>query len=71
MRRNREDLKVRKITFEQDFIEKEMAFLNMSPEKRMAWNQDIQKKIWGKALLKYSYRKMRVVKQNCDSNDLQ
>lgn len=71
MRRNREDLKVRKITFEQDFIEKEMAFLNMSPEKRMEWNLEIQKKIWGKALRKYSYRKMRVVKQKCDSNDLQ
>ena len=64
-------LKVRKITFEQDFIEKEVAFLRMKPKERLAWNMDIQNKIWGKALLKSSYRKMRVKKQLCDSNDVQ
>lgn len=70
MRKNRAALQVRKITFEQDFLEKETAFLKMSPTERIAWNHEIQKKIWGKALRKYSYRKMRLVKQTCDSNDL-
>lgn len=71
MRKTREALRVRKTTFEQDFIEKEMAFLKMTPEERLAWNQEIQKKIWGKALRKYSYRKMPLVRRNCDSNDIQ
>lgn len=62
--------KVRKITFEQDFIEKETAFLKMKPTDRLAWNMEIQSKIWGKALRKSSYKKMKVTKQTCDSNDL-
>ena len=62
--------RVRKITFEQDFIEKETAFLKMTPQERLAWNYEIQKKIWGSALRKYSYRNMRVVKRKCDSNDI-
>lgn len=64
-------LKVRKITFEQDFVEKEMAFLKMKPKERLAWNMEIQQKIWGKALRKSSYKKMRVIKQSVDSNDVQ
>ena len=64
-------LKVRKTTFEQDFFEKEKAFLKMSPKERLAWNMEIQRKIWGKALRKSSYRKMKVIKQTCDSNDVQ
>jgi hypothetical protein len=62
--------RVRKVTFEQDFFEKEMAFLKMEPKQRLAWNMEIQRKIWGKALRKSSYRKMRVKKQLCDSNDV-
>ena len=70
MGKDKESHRVRKITFEQDFIEKETAFLQMTPEERLAWNQEIQRKIWGNALRKYSYRRMRVVKQKCDSNDI-
>ncbi len=70
MSKQNEALKVRKITFEQDFIEKETSFLKMKPKDRLAWNMEIQHKIWGKALLKSSYRKMKVTKQTCDSNDI-
>ena len=69
--RSLKGLKVRKLTFEQDFIEKETAFLKMKPKERLAWNMEIQRKIWGKALRRSSYKKMKVSKQPCDSNDVQ
>jgi hypothetical protein len=62
---------VRKISFDQDIIEKETAFLKMKPKERLAWNMEIQKKIWGKALRKSSFKNMRVKKRKCDSNDIQ
>ena len=62
---------VRKITFEQDIIEKNNAFLEMKPRERLAWNMEIQKKIWGSALRKSSFKNMRVIKRMCDSNDIQ
>jgi hypothetical protein len=63
--------KIRRITPEQDFIEKETAFLRMKPNDRLAWNLEIQRKIWGKALRKSSFRKMKVLKQTNDSSDVQ
>jgi hypothetical protein len=63
--------RVRKITPEQDFIEKETAFLRMKPQDRLAWNVEIQRKIWGKAFRKSSFRKMKVFRKTSDSSDVQ